>query len=394
MHILCSRTLNILHTIQSRQLSSFSRPVSIHTSEGFVETTYTARQDRPHPIFSLSSRLLAFASVSTSPDSSSLTNIYPRMAVPHSPSIQLGPISVSQADIGNAAIKVGGGLLSGMRTLGGFAVAAARGERNPSTPTEGGGLRKFFSRSAPATTPTIHHNRSASESTTDIYNKQSLQGLSHAISSTSSQPDNVHVTILDLQPLLDDIESGRPECLSDFTVLNGQSVAGLRFSEDGTSIAVVPDDGGTVRSYQIKPRSRTMRNAALSNSIHNLRDNPALEMIRKDSTGSMDGHGTIPGDETSSVNAPWHAYDLRRGRTSGIIESVQYSYDSRWVGISTRKRTVHIFATNPYGGKPDDASHLEGRVKNVNEVVCISTQLYDDLPLLILFRYSNRFQLS
>ena len=137
-----------------------------------------------------------------------------------------------------------------------------------------------------------------------------------------------------------------------------------------------------------------MRNAALSNSIHNLRDNPALEMIRKDSTGSMDGHGTIPGDETSSVNAPWHAYDLRRGRTSGIIESVQYSYDSRWVGISTRKRTVHIFATNPYGGKPDDASHLEGRVKNVNEVVCISTQLYDDLPLLILFRYSNRFQLS
>lgn len=379
LHILCSRTLNILHTIQSRQIFSFSRPVSIHTSEGSVETTYTARQDRPHPVFTLSSRLLAFASISTSPDSSSLTNIYPRMAVPHSPSIQLGPIHVSQADIGNAAMKVGGGLLSGMKTLGGLAVAAARGERASSaTSAEGGGFRKFFSRSAPAATPTVLHSRSVSESmttTTDIYNRQSSQGVSHPTALSSSQPDAVHVTILDLQPLLDDFESGRPECLSDFTVSSGQTVAGLKFSEDGNNIAVVPDDGGTVRLYQIKPRSRTLRTAALNNSIHSLRDKPALELVRQDSVGGVENPATLPGDETFIDNAPWHVYDLRRGRTSGIIESVQYSYDSRWVGISTRKRTIHVFATNPYGGKPDDASHLEGRVKNVDEIPPLSTEL-------------------
>src|ERR1700733_7743977 len=39
------------------------------------------------------------------------------------------------------------------------------------------------------------------------------------------------------------------------------------------------------------------------------------------------------------------------------------------VGTATRRRTVHLFAVNPYGGKPDHRSHLEGRVRNVDEVV-------------------------
>ncbi|KAI0029446.1 hypothetical protein K488DRAFT_13258, partial [Vararia minispora EC-137] len=38
--------------------------------------------------------------------------------------------------------------------------------------------------------------------------------------------------------------------------------------------------------------------------------------------------------------------------------------DGRWVALGSRKRTVHVFATNPYGGPPDERSHMAGRVLN------------------------------
>lgn len=62
-------------------------------------------------------------------------------------------------------------------------------------------------------------------------------------------------------------------------------------------------------------------------------------------------------------------YDLRRGRTSAIIEGMDWAEDGRWVAIGSRKRTVHVFAVNPHGGKTDVSSHLEGRVKNSGELV-------------------------
>ncbi|OCB89007.1 hypothetical protein A7U60_g3814 [Sanghuangporus baumii] len=373
LHILCSRTLNILHTIQSRQLYIFSRPVSLHTPEGTVETVYSARQDRPHAVFALSSRLLAFASVPHSAESpSSLTNLYPRMAIPHAPSIQIGSLNVTQADIGNAAMKVGGGLLSGMKTLGGIAVAAARGERSSSASVDTGGLRKFFLRSAPTASPDTHHARSPSDNSQIGNEDRSEQGLSPTATKRDAHADATHITVLDLQPLLEDRENGRPEGLSDFTIPSGQVVAGLKFTEDGTSLSVVPGDGGTVRLYQIRPASAVLRSASLSRSVHD-RNKPGTSPTRKDSTGSAESRSSSSEDSTSSM--PWHIYDLRRGRTSGVIEAVSHSTDGRWAGISTRKRTIHIFATNPYGGKPDDASHTEGKVKNVDTIQSLSTEV-------------------
>lgn len=373
MHILCSRTLNILHTIQSRQLSIFSRPVSLRSPEGSVETIYSARQDRPHAVFALSARLLAFASIPPSTDSSSIANIYPRMAVPQAPSIQLGSLNVSQADIGNAALKVGGGLLSGMKTLGGMAVAAARGEKNNPTSADSGGLRKFFSRSSPTAASKARHQRGTSVDAQSTFNV----GEPSDQTSSDSSADSSHITILDLQSLLDDQESGMPEPVSDFSIPSGQVVADLKFSEDGTSLSVIPEDGGIVRLYHIKPASRVMRSTSLNRSIHAAYDRLGLRRARKDSVGSSEGRPAQR--EASGVTTPWHIYDLRRGRTSGIIEAVSHSVDDRWVGISTRKRTIHVFATNPYGGKPDEASHMEGRVRNVNEIVNILSLIYSKL---------------
>ena len=62
-------------------------------------------------------------------------------------------------------------------------------------------------------------------------------------------------------------------------------------------------------------------------------------------------------------------YDLRRGRTTAVVEGADWSKDGRWLAIWTRRRTVHVFPVNPYGGKTDIASHLEGRVRNVDAIV-------------------------
>ncbi|KAF8315030.1 hypothetical protein DL93DRAFT_964688 [Clavulina sp. PMI_390] len=66
----------------------------------------------------------------------------------------------------------------------------------------------------------------------------------------------------------------------------------------------------------------------------------------------------------------WHVYDLVRGMTKGRVESIVWSHDERWVGVGTASGTLHIFATNPYGGPPDEDSHLDGRVRNVQQFVC------------------------
>ena len=367
-------------------MATFSRPITVTNPHGQTEIVYSARQDRPHAVFSLSSRLLAFSSVPPSPDSS-LSHIYPRTVIPHSPSIQLGPLNVSQADIGSAALKVGEGLLSGMRVLGGIAVAAARGEQISAGPADvSGGFRKFFSRSAPAaTTPggTTHERKTSSGSARDV--DAAGDGSGHLDSRTISS-DSTHVTILDLQPLLEDRESGRPERLSAFSVPGSQVVAGLRFSEDGTRISVTPSDGGTVRVYHIRPRTRAVRYSAMSSSLQSLRAKSGAGVssgigtnsgtragpVRRDSAGSteLQQHDSpITGNDLDPMSILWHSYDLRRGRTSGVIEAVNFSGDCRWVGVSTRKRTIHVFATNPYGGKPDEPSHLDGKVRNASEMV-------------------------
>lgn len=310
------------------------------------------------------------------------------MAVPQSPSIQLGPLNVSQADIGNAAMKVGGGLLSGMKALGGMAVAAARGESMSTASGDvGGGFRKFFSRSAPAATSSPRHERRPSTTSVFSQSEQPEGGSSGRFVSEPSSPppsDTAHVTILDLQPLLDDREVGRPERLTDFTLPIGQVVAGLKFSEDGTSVAVVPSDGGVVRWYQIKPQARALRRSAQSNVGHRSHDRQSSGPIRQGSRTTVDSISSLTTD-VDEANVPWHVYDLRRGRTSGVIETVNYSGDGRWTGVCTRKRTVHIFATNPYGGKSDEASHVEGRVRNVNELVSyiafISFVIDEPMPL-------------
>ena len=58
-----------------------------------------------------------------------------------------------------------------------------------------------------------------------------------------------------------------------------------------------------------------------------------------------------------------------RDMSMTFADGVSVSDDGMWVVVGTGKRTVRLFAINPYGGKPNRRSHLEGRVRNVTELV-------------------------
>ncbi|OAF72155.1 hypothetical protein A3Q56_00034 [Intoshia linei] len=47
-----------------------------------------------------------------------------------------------------------------------------------------------------------------------------------------------------------------------------------------------------------------------------------------------------------------HLYSLHRGDTICTLQNVSFSYDSRWVLLTSNYGSTHLFAIAPYGGKP------------------------------------------
>ncbi|KAJ6522464.1 hypothetical protein B0H19DRAFT_656027 [Mycena capillaripes] len=96
------------------------------------------------------------------------------------------------------------------------------------------------------------------------------------------------------------------------------------------------------------------------------RDGTRLFVVRRDGLGSS-VWGLRPSSvrqPTAETPAPTHLYALRRGRTGAVVESVASARDGRFVALATRRRTVHVFAVNPYGGRADVRSHLGARVRD------------------------------
>lgn len=286
---------------------------------------------------------------------------------------------MSQAELGNAALKVGGTVLSGLWSAGRGAYSAARtkmagegGASSPTTPTSvdprvqaaGGGLAgMWFSKSAPAASQRAYADDggrvvSLNEDATARAREEGMEPMM-STSSASDKPAGSFVTIVDLQSLLalrgkDDTET-KPETLAEFLALKRQAVSGLQFSEDGANIVVVPEDGQVGRVFAVRPRSK------------------ALRRLKRGSAQGVAGGGED--EAVKDDGAPWHMYDLRRGRTNAIIDGIDISSDGRWVAMGSRKRTIHVFATNPYGGKADEYSHTGGKVVNCKELQPLSTSL-------------------
>lgn len=296
----------------------------------------------PQPIFSLSNRLLAYASPPPKPDSPLQSpSRLPRTASQSSED-NTARFPTTQAELGSAAVKLGGSVLSGMKVLGGMAFTAARAgvsaaataaERRYSTDASTASARpgKFFSRSAPAASgrDDQHYTQPSGDAT---------ETTTEPAVADSQDPVEVayHVTVVDLAALQTATSASSPTCVAEFLVGKDQPISLLQFSHDGTSLMVATRGGHVMKVYKLRPARRPVASAP---------------------------------NADAALHPPWHIYDLRRGRTSAIVDSLTWAHDGRWMAVATEKGTVHVFATNPYGGPSDERSHFNGRVINPREVV-------------------------
>ncbi|KAG6817066.1 hypothetical protein H0H87_000245 [Tephrocybe sp. NHM501043] len=288
----------------------------------------------PHPIFTLSHRLLAYASTSSTTTTSSISP---------SPSPIIQPTTTVAAKT----------LWGGMRTLGGLAVSAAR-SRMGSVDLGGGGIGagagaggmgKFFSRSAPEGSVSRGGGGDVGEE------REGGEGAGNG------EGKATYVAVLDLEPLLhrSGRGAGQAEVILEFPVEKDRSIAKLSFSQDGCSIGVVPRDGQGVKVYQLRPAP-----SSLSPSTHSP-SHASPTHPRPSQTASSPSASSSSSDSRGQA---WHIYHLRRGRTHALVDALEWSTDGRWAALGTRKGTVHVFATNPYGGRTDGRSHWEGRVRD------------------------------
>ncbi|KAJ7223555.1 hypothetical protein GGX14DRAFT_513857 [Mycena pura] len=121
------------------------------------------------------------------------------------------------------------------------------------------------------------------------------------------------------------------------------AVGGLAFTPDGTRLVVVRRDGLGAGVWGVRPASAAVL------------------------PGVLQTHVPRPRSE-ADLASPAHLYKLRRGRTGAVVEAVAGARDGRFVALATRRRTVHVFAVNPYGGRADVRSHLGARVRDAEAV--------------------------
>lgn len=64
-----------------------------------------------------------------------------------------------------------------------------------------------------------------------------------------------------------------------------------------------------------------------------------------------------PHPSGSVLAAVHHLYVLHRGDTSAKVQDISFSFDSRWVAVSSLRGTTHVFPITPYGGQPGFRTH-------------------------------------
>lgn len=416
LHIISSVTFKTLLTISSTQLVPYTAPLTDkqHQHQPVLSTHLETSQQTlprepvPVPVFALHHRLLAFASPPSSSDTPAGASSQTRARRLSAAGVTSGPgtgaainfagVSVTQADLGNAALKVGSTVLSGMRSLGGFAVSKARAHMagaptsatappSGSQPHGAGGLSKmFYSRSAPAASegyastagsmPGTPGVRRASFGHGSVVGDPMMASAALSAAPVASQGAQVLVEhcvrVLDLAPLLGGGASRRPRVVAEFAPARSQPTTRLAFTKDGTAIAVAPKDAQAVQVFKLRPSA-----TALGPFVAGPEEKTgAAKQGGRRAGGTQQAPRATEKEETTlPMEAPWLAYELRRGRTSAVIEHVEGDGEGRWVAVGTRNRTVHVFAVNPYGGKPDERSHLEARVRNGSELVRICSFL-------------------
>ncbi|KAI0686244.1 hypothetical protein C8Q76DRAFT_313203 [Earliella scabrosa] len=420
LHIISACTLTTLYTIPSASLVSFTPPTPSSSAKPNININIHSTHDvspldidsaHPRPIYALSNRFLAYVSPLTRidpapPATPGQAHTSMPVTAPDGAGAKFG-LNMTQADLGNAAVKIGGSVLSGMKALSGMALSAARAgvtaavsgdhaqspaHTRSTSGSAAGALGMLFSKSAPAATHEYQTNADRRRRSLRVSSSPSVEGFDpQATVTPNSLPlpppptspvsltAGCNITVVDLQPLLASsssasLSSAEPEPVAQFTLSRPQALCALKFSADGTTLAVCSKDGHAVRVFQLRPAPRILRQPppeshppSTDSRSKSAGASASTEVRRRPSTS------TEPPEHLQ--DSMQHVYTLRRGRTSAVVESMEWAHDKLWFGMSTRKRTIHVFAVNPLGGRPDGSSHLAGRVVNGSDLISSSTEL-------------------
>ena len=403
LHILSSTSLQTVYTL----------PASALTPSPTVASSPDVIPPPSHPTFALSGRLLAFAAPPPAPHQRSRRNqggISSSVASSVSPSIQ-GGVEL----MGNGAKIVGEGLVMGMKALSGLAFGTGGNGTGSNSPSPQGPLSSpglgFYPRSLPSAGASPSHgmlNLSPPPPMTPL--RRPITGES--VLNPPQPVEHGYVRILDLQSLLPSTDPSPPSTIAHFlatssaSYLNSQvgAVHKLSFSPSGTMLCVADSQGYVIKLFQLLGGLKPLRAppsidpAEEHQPQSGSRSKRPMEAARRRSSGggsassslsSRGGHqGVVSHKHTvHTQDTVRHLYDLTRGQTSGSVEIICWTEDARWAGVGTARGTLRtsfslalilhthflildLFAVNPYGGKPDEPSHLDGRVRNVPSMVC------------------------
>lgn len=331
--------------------------------------------------------------------------------------------------VGSGAKKVGEGVWMGVKALGGFAYGAMSQAVAPTpapapapyrqTPGREGG--PFFSRSAPAAgegglspPPGLLSLGSPSMSPLSPPGSGHRRGGGAPGEKSVLNPpvENGYITVLDLSPLWQTttatggraLQVAQPVLLAHFlatgsstpsssTSHHAPAIQMMSFSPSGTLLCVSDVLGHISKIFQIRGGLSGLRSGAASvggssggapaASGRRAASAGALTPItsnnnsrRRSSGASSNASSNVARGTGGGDDSVWHLYDLYRGSTTAKISSISWAHDARWIGVGTARGTLHVFAINPYGGRPDEATHLDGRVRNPMELQPLSVTVH------------------
>ena len=334
---------------------SFAAPASIHVlSTSTLEyirspvlDVAAASPERPPPI-SLSNRLLAFActtSKDVSPILSAARN--PSNAAYHDSARFLATMQSdasarvgemrdnffeTSAHVGDAARRIRGGVISGVRTLGewGSSYWPQAGSPPFGASAFSPPQSSLLSQSAPHTAS--HPPRSASSaSSSPMLLATDGHRAAKRLSTGASVPAN----------------GASHSCQ---TVQAG-CVRVIDLASDARNICTFAPSSQAVTLVSFSPCGRLILTAdTLGHAFH---------VFELPITGIF-GNAACP----SSATTVLHRYKLMRGITTADVVQAQWTPDAQWVAVGTHSGTVHIYAVNPYGGVPSIANHVEAKIRN------------------------------
>ncbi|KAI9498022.1 hypothetical protein BDB00DRAFT_800701 [Zychaea mexicana] len=299
-----------LQLISSRTLSTLSAPIT------------DVAHDVQGPVFSLGSRFIAYGT------SSAVLNADPVMGQ-HNKGISGAGLGMLQGDkdVRGAAKDIAKEVVSGVKTLGEYGYHTLSNYfNNPAMQQQQDKLMMQNANSRTAAMspggPLRHDERAASPVPSVSPSTGSVGATATAPTGGSKKPQLYGmIMIRDIAQLPDQpTRNMSPSLVAHFRP-HTHPLSCLAFNSAGTLLLSASRQGHSFHLFAIMPSSATPGNVS-------------------------------------------HLYTLARGYTDAQVEDCHFSADSMWCSVSTARGTTHVYAINPYGGKPEITGHVNGRVNN------------------------------